>query len=486
MVLTMKKIFALLLVAVSAFNLRAQPESKLQNNIGSNIIQPLAVTIGGNFIITGTFTAASGERVDHFITTVFTQAQRQVTASLSQLESLEKVKSEIQKYPLRGITLQRANGDRINLDLLKFRLTGDFKNNPYLMNDDVLIFPYYDSEKEIIDISGAVNNPTQFQFIDGDKLSDAILFAGGLNEAYENITKAEISRLDKTGNKEDVITVSIADDFKLQNGDRIRVLADENQKRNYKVLVLGEVTYPGYVYVKKDGTYLKDVIEKVGGFKPNADLSRAEVIRDYNSLDMLKKYQLAQKFRENPTSLLPPDVQLKLKQTKDSLAMLRTANLTEEDYPFFQVDNTLRMLKSESLVDFTQLNDTTSDANKFRVKDGDLILVPDKFNYVYVFGQVINNGYVKFSPGKDYKYYINKAGGKTQLARDDDEVVIIKGKGKSWITEQKEKLNLEPGDFVYVPKDIPRTTWYYIERIGAVTGIVGSVATLLFLLRIVR
>ncbi|MFA3784104.1 SLBB domain-containing protein [Melioribacteraceae bacterium 4301-Me] len=479
----MKKIFVLIIAAAFTFNTHAQTEDKAQNNIGSNIIQPLAVTIGGNFIVTGTFTATNGERVDHFITTVFMQAQRQAIGSLSQLESIQKVKTGIQNYPLRNITLLRAKGDKIKIDLLRFRLTGDFKNNPYLMNDDVIIFPFYDTEKDIIDISGAVNNPIKFQFVEGDKLSDAILFAGGLNNTYDNITQAEISRLDNTGNKEQLITVNINDDYQLKPGDRIKILADENQRKNYKVLVLGQVTYPGFVYVKKDGSYLKDVIERAGGFKPNADLLRAEVIRDYNSLDILQKYKLAQDFVENPEKLLLPEVQLKLKQEKASLELLRTSNLTEEDTLFFNIDNRLRILQSESLVDFTQLYDSTSDAYKFKVKDGDLILVPDKFNYVYVFGQVANAGYVKYNPEANYKYYINKAGGKTELARSDDEVVVIKGKGKSWITEQKEKLKLEPGDFIYVPKEIPRTTWYYVGRIGTVAGIVGSVATIVLLLR---
>ena len=187
--------------------------------------------------------------MDHFITTVYTQAEQNAVSGLSQIETIKKITKELSSYALRDITLKRTNGEVMKIDLLKFRLTGDFKFNPYLMNDDVIIFPAYDHERNIIDINGAVNKPTKFQFVKGDKLSDAILFAGGLNNSYDNIDSAQISRLDNTGEKEELITVDIKNDFSLESGDRIKILADANQRKDYKVLVLGEVKKPGFVYI---------------------------------------------------------------------------------------------------------------------------------------------------------------------------------------------------------------------------------------------
>ncbi len=471
----MKRLCIILLVlfVLSVTFVYAQTDESSSNRKSqTELIQAINVTIGGDFIITGSFTASRMQRLDHFITTLFTKVQDRAFNGINQIATRNQIIKDMNRYALRDILLKRANGDQLKIDLLKFRLTGDFKYNPYLMNDDVIIIPAYDDEKSTVEISGAVNNTTKFQFVEGDKLSDAILFAGGINSSYENVEKAEISRLDNTGNKENLIVVNIKDDVVLKCGDRIRIIADENQRKNYRVRVIGEVRYPGYIYVAKSGSFLSEVIHKAGGFTINADLRRAEVIRDYNAIEILQRSQFTTNIEEQ---------WLKLHQIK-VLEMLRHANLTEDDSLSFSVDNELRILRSENLVDFTKLNDPESEENKFNVQDGDLIVVPAKFDYVNVFGQVAKVGYIKYVPDKDYTYYIEKSGGLAETARDgEDDIVIIKGKEMNWVTKDKKNIKIEPGDYIYVHKNIPVTTWTYIKRIGDVLSIAGSIATVILL-----
>jgi len=445
-------------------------------------LQPITVTIGGDFIVTGSFVASKNQRLDFFITAIYTNAEQQAMRSLNQIENIRQMSKELKKYALRNITLKRTSGDVITIDLLKFRLTGDFKYNPYLMNDDVIIFPSYDAEKNIIDVNGAVNKPVKFQFVEGDKLSDALLFTGGIDKAYDNVKKAEISRLSGSGSKETILTVDLNEDFMLKSGDRIKVLADENNKLNYQVLVLGQVKTPGPVFITRDSTTLADVIVKAGGFKSNADLRRAEIVRDYTANEMLKKQQIVDDYLNNSEKLLLPETQLRLRQMKETFSMMRLSNLTDEDTIFFNIDNQLRILRSESLVDFTKLSNSNSEESQFIVKPGDLILIPDKFEYVYVFGQVPRVGYIKYSKGQNYKYYLEKAGGMGETARKDDDVVLIKQKDMNWITKGKDTLKVEPGDFIYVPKEIPRTFWYNFSKAGAIIGVISGLATIYLLL----
>ncbi|MDP3582522.1 MAG: hypothetical protein Q8S39_11360, partial [Ignavibacteria bacterium] len=190
----MKKllVFIMLFIAQIAF---AQEEQTSSKQMSFSALQPITVTIGGNFIVTGSFSSSKNQRLDHFITAVFTKAQENVMRGINKPETLKMVMREFEKYALRDITLKRTNGDIPKIDLLKFRVTGDFSNNPYLMQDDVIIFPASDDERNFIDISGAVNKPIKFQFVEGDKLSDAIMFAGGINPAFDNVTEVEISRI---------------------------------------------------------------------------------------------------------------------------------------------------------------------------------------------------------------------------------------------------------------------------------------------------
>jgi protein involved in polysaccharide export with SLBB domain len=481
----MKKIFvlAIMLFSFSIFAQESEQQSSRQTSIST--LQPISVTIGGDFILTGSFPASRLQRVDQFISVVYNQGFQQLRGGLNQLNVIDRVTKELRSYPLRNIVLKRFNGDAIKIDLQKFRLTGDFKYNPYLMNDDVIIFPSWDNDKDVIDINGAVNKPTKFQFVEGDKLSDAILFAGGINQSYSNVETAEISRLSSNGNQEQVINVKIKEDYLLQSGDRIRILADENHKLNYKVLVLGEVKYPGYIYVTKDSTSLHKLIMKAGGITSNADLDRAELIRDENAENILKQHYLAGGY-ESAAAVPEQAFSLKerMKFVSDSLSVIRSTTLnTENIIDYFGVDNTLRVLKNDQVVDFAKVMTENTDESKFIVQDGDIVLIPRRFDYVYVFGQVSKVGYVKHSAGKDVNYYVEKAGGFAPTANvDQDDISIIKGKGKTWFTENKDKTTIEPGDFVFVPKNTPRSFWYYFSKTSSVIGTIGSLATIILLL----
>lgn len=447
------------------------------------MLQPITVTVGGNFVVTGSFTALRTQRLDHFITSLYNQAQEVSLGNINKPEVMRQIKKELQKYPLRDITLKRADGTQMKIDLLKFRLTGDFKYNPYLMNDDVIIFPAYDEKKNIVEISGAVNKPTQFQFVEGDKLSDAILFAGGINKAYDNVTEAEISRIKENGNAEEIIRVKITDDIPLQRGDRITVLFTENNKVVFKVLVLGEVNRPGYVYVTKNNTTIKEVIEKVGGFTKDADLRRAEILKGTDESQLMKIKAIRDAYENDTTFTTLPLVLKTVDELKsEELKMMRASNLTTEEFQYsFAYDNSLRFIENKSIVDFTKIFSDSSKDGSFIVNDGDVIIVPKKQNLVYVFGQVANPGFYLYDSTKTWKDYIKEAGGVTQTAKNGKKTQIIKGTNRTWFSAEEVK-QIEPGDFIYVPKSIPKDLSYYIQQIGSVSGILTAVVSVTFLI----
>ncbi|MCU7491553.1 MAG: hypothetical protein HF310_08650, partial [Ignavibacteria bacterium] len=155
--------------------------------------------------------------------------------------------------------------------------------------------------------------------------------------------------------------------------------------------------------------------------------------------------------------------------------------LVEEDTAYFKIDNQLRLLRGNALVDFTKLYTDTTQAN-FSVKDGDVILVPQQQNLVYIYGQVGFPGYVQFQPGRDARYYIEQAGGLGELARDYDEISVIKAKTRRWMTVGENNVTIEPGDYIWVPKKTPRTFSFYLGRVSAISSVVGTIATIVLLL----
>ncbi len=452
----MKKSYLIVLFILFTVLLNAQvlDDRSNTNNLFNNAA--ISVTIGGDFPVTGSFPTFISERVDQFVTRLFLESKARSTRTTDDPKIIKEIEDKFSDYSLRGIKLKRSTGEELLLDLQKFRITGDFIYNPYLKNDDVIIFPAVDLDRNFVRVIGAVNYPIKFMFVDGDKLSDALEFAQGINKAYENVNEAIIYRLSYDGTKFDSIKVNLYQDVELKRGDRVRILADETKRRDYFVNVIGEVKSPGVIPITSTKTTIREIINMVGGFTPNADISRGELIRGENAFESLV-------FSEELEKLL----------------MLRMSTLVENDSLYFLIDEKLRFMRGIGLVDFTKIfNDSLTDGN-FIVQNYDAIYIPPKIDLVYVYGQVNRAGYLKYLPNKNYQYYLDQAGGIGESAID---VYIVKGQSRSWIAaEENPNVIIDPGDYIWVSKKTPRTFWYHVGQAGQIASILGAIATVILL-----
>lgn len=459
------------------FYLTVYPQFTQDKNTKSDLFSAgtISVTIGGSFPINGTFPAFITERVDEFISRMNAQAVDLTLKAISDPVIYRKLKEGLANYALRGIKLKRTSGEELILDLQKFRLNGDFTNNPYLKNDDVIIFPAIDISRNFFSVSGVINRPGIFVFVDGDKLGDLLELVDGINPAYDNVDSVEISRLSYDGQKETVIKIKIDKNYPIQRADRFRFLAPENQKRNFAVSVIGEVNIPGFVPITKNNTTLYEVIKSCGGFTPQASLKRARVYSG-NSLAKLLEKQYNIKLNEQP-DLENPGIRNILLNLELAL-MYRMSNVTTDDTSYFNLENQLRVLIEGSSLDFRKIDDPTSDIAKYIVQSGDIIIIPQVQNSVYVFGQVLRPGHVTFIEGKDYNYYVDEASGLGELA-EDDEIMVIKGGSRVWLSPLRETVTLEEGDYIYVPKQSLRTIRSYIFEYSVYVGLLASIAAIL-------
>ncbi len=477
----MKKILLIiLLIGTSIF---AQFDDNDKES--SKYLNSITVTIGGDFIVNGSFPASPFERVDQFVTRIFNLFRTEGLGAIDNEDEINRVLQKVDNYARRDIILRSSDGKDSKIDLEKFRLTGDFKYNPYLKNDDVLIFPGIDLDRNFVSIDGAVNKSRKVQFVDGDRLSDAILFGQGINKAYEGITQVEITRLSYDGRSEEILRYNLESGIELKRGDRIRVLAVETNRKDFKVLVIGEVNRPGFISITKNSTTLKNVIEKAGSFTVNADLNRAELIK-VTDPHYVFKYRLLTKGFEQ--SQLQDDkfnatlYNVYANRNIETLLMQRAANVTMEDSLGFRLDNALRLWKQQALIDFTKIAELNSDEANYILEDGDIIIVPQKNDLVYVFGQVATVGYQKFQNGKSADFYIKNAGGLTSIAKDLEDVILIKGKSRDWININDSDAKIEAGDYIWIPKKQFKTFEYYINRILPIASIIGTVATVALLI----
>jgi len=457
---------------MTAYPQFSQDKTSQSDLIGAGTI---SVTIGGTFPINGTFPALITDRVDEFVTRMYAQAVDLTLRVTTDPTIYRKLKEQLANYALRGIKLKRANGEELNLDLQKFRLNGDFSNNPYLKNDDVLVFHSNDVSRNFFSVSGAVNKPGTFLFIEGDKLSDAIELVDGFNPAYEPIDSVEISRLSYDGRTQILTKIKIDGDYPIQRGDRFRFIAPETHRKNYAVSVIGEVQIPGTIPITKNNTTLYEVIQACGWFTDQASLNRARVFTG-NSLAKLLEKQYNIKLDEQP-DLDNPGIRNMILNLELAL-MYRMSNVVTDDTSYFNLENQLRVLIEGSSLDFKKINDPESDIAKYIVQSGDIIIIPQVQNSVYVFGQVLRPGHVTFIQGKDYNYYVNEASGLGELA-EDEEIMVIKGGSRVWLSPLRETVTIEEGDYIYVPKQSLRTFRSYIFEYSVYVGLLASIAAIL-------
>ncbi len=471
-----KSLIIILLLFATAFA-NAQVLDNRMNNSNLLSTATISVTIGGDFPATGSFPAFISERVDQLVTRIYLEARERAVRTSNDPQIIRKVEGKLNNYSLRGIILKRSTGEEISVDLQRFRITGDFNYNPYLKNDDVLIFPANDISRNFFTISGAVNSPGMFFFVEGDSLSDALELAMGVNNAFEDVNKVLINRLSYDGETLYTDTVDINSNIKLKRGDQIKVLAPNTQRKNYYVMVLGEVRNPGSFPITKNNTKLYDVLKTAGGFTKEASLRRAKLYTG-NSLAVFLEKQYGIDLADQP------DLEdVKLRNTivnLETMLMYRMSNVYPEDSTYFFLENQLRVLTEGSSLDFTKIDDPESDIARYIVKSGDVIIVPAIKKSVYVFGQVAKPGYVPLAEGKEFSYYISEAGGMGELAVPD-EIMVIKGGSRYWISPYEQTVILEEGDYVYVPKERLRSFRTYAAEYAIYIGMLASIATVILL-----
>ncbi len=352
--------------------------------------------------------------------------------------------------------------------LLTYNLNDISSIDPLLKDgDEIIVHSVWETlRKKYVTIDGAVKNPGKYEFAEGMKISDLVFMAGGvLKGAYEE--RVEVARVNQRG-KTDIIYANLkkildekdsSEDILLQEDDRVFVRMKPEYQLQEIVTIEGEVRFPGKYAISKKGERLSDLIERVGGFTDNAFLKGAVFIRSNIEEDIKRR-----------------DIEGVVLSTQE-MVLDSAGNITPLPFYFsFEPQKLGRLIIDlEKIVQGEAKEDIV-------LQDGDWIFVPPIPSGVSVIGAVPRQGTIKYLPDKNLRYYIERAGGFTRNA-DEDEVRIIKANGKV-IKEGLGYKNIEPGDAIVIPQRIKRETdWGGLLK-DSVSIISGIVTTLYILLRL--
>jgi len=342
-------------------------------------------------------------------------------------------------------------------------LAGDPTQNIILSSRDrILVHQSPEAaQPAVVYIQGAVDRPGRYPLTSNMTVADLIRVGGGLLPSADtqvgDLTRYQWAGDDKLTGQQEPIDLSAtlrgspSAATPLRNGDVVTIRQLPGwADLGASIKVSGEVIHPG-TYGIRPGERLSSIIERAGGFQPDAYpygaiLERVEV----REVEQKQQDQLILRVKDAEGNLNQlPEATPQQRQAKESALAQYQTTLTElgTSAPTGRV--TIRISS-----DVKRWQGTPADV---QVRAGDTLFIPKRPGYVMVNGEVFDPTAVSYSPGRSAKWYLEQSGGPTLLANKKAIFVIradgsVIGEKKTlWIGDSLDAV-LEPGDTVVVPE----------------------------------
>ena len=304
-----------------------------------------------------------------------------------------------------------------------------------LRNEDVLFIPTQTERlsERIVNIQGEVLSPGTFQYAENETIEDLILRAGGLTDAAST-AKVDVSRrirdpkamesgqeISKTYSfaLKDGFVVDGQQGFVLEPYDVVQVRRSPGYMEPRNVRVEGEVVFEGEYSLSKKNQRLSDLIQAAGGVTKEAYVRGARLERTMNDDEKARLQKVLEMARQQADS-------------KDSLNLNQLA--TADTYTVgINLDAALANPGSDYDV---------------VVRDGDRLIIPEYNGTVKISGNVLFPNTVAYQDGKDWKHYVNQAGGFGNRSRKSHTYIVY----QNGTISQVGKGKIEPGCEIIVPQ----------------------------------
>ena len=333
----------------------------------------------------------------------------------------------------RSINLIRDNRVIDSLDIYDILINGRFVSKTRLRTGDMV---FIDPRSNIVTVEGAFNRSSNYELLDGQKLSDVIDYANGIT------SKADLSNIFLyrllDGAIKDIPITNISQFKSIEAKDLDRIFIRNHSFRD--VQISGSVLRPGS-YKLIEGESIFDLIERAGGYTQNAFPEGAIYIN-----------KEAEKINRNAIDRL-------YNEFIDSLLQIMQENGSSEIdlSSLISVANELKNIKPNGRV----VVDLKDDNSKYLIRDKDTIFIPEKNSNVFIFGEVSNEGSLIFKQGANIDFYIKEAAGLKETA-DSGSIFILYPNGRTkqfsrnrnLFATQSQKIDIQPGSVIFVPKKI--------------------------------
>ncbi len=425
--------------------------------IGGNVRNPGVYSLPGNFRVSDAIVIANQENSE------MNSLQFQ-PGYKSYFENIrnERAKSFAGKglpsdkfYVSRNITVFNPQFGFKKVDLEKRGFPNSCEFDPYIREGDEIFVPFEPEYFEYVSIAGAVVRPGKFAFHKGDKASDLLKFAIGLknNADLSNVTLVN-----------DGLNIKLSIDSNLNIiGEDIElkpfasIVVDETPEQISNgiglVKIYGCVNKPGIYKIEDGKTRILDILKEAGGTTNEANLNLAYILRDFPKIEIW----------DDPFA--------------QYAKYFKSSNLTMEDSTRFKIDLNYKL--NYVACDFVRLLQSNSSNDNVLLRDGDLIVIPAAKKRIYVWGQVKNPGYVDFVEGKNFDYYLDKAGGLLSTAKRN-RIRIVRGVQKIWF--EPNNLAILDGDEIYVPREPDLPPGFEFQYYSLVATGIATLISLTYLI----
>jgi protein involved in polysaccharide export with SLBB domain len=365
----------------------------------------------------------------------------------------------------RRIELRRPGQPAAHLDLYDMLLRGDRRGDRLVQADDVIHVAPVGPQ---VAVRGSVNLAAIFELVPGDRMREVIQMAGGLS-AVADMRRLSLERLrDRLDRRVQELELPAALELALENGDIVEaysavsaVLSVQQQFR--RVRIEGEVARPGDYLLPPTAT-LMDAVAAAGGMTTAAFPYGTQFLRQSVRDTQQQNYDRALS-----------DLETELARNAGSSRVATSdeaSSLNARSHATAALLERLRAQRPTGRI-VLEMRPESRELPPLLLEDGDRLLIPPRPSSIGVFGSVFNAGNYLHTPGRTLEEVLRLAGGPTKGA-DETSVFVVRANGQvvssrqnsGWLQRGNsiKALAAEPGDTVFMPEELDKTTFTQVAR----------------------